>query len=326
MESKSSEEWVKQMNDWGAQSEPFFFLISYCGQHAYLHPLRDIPPTIHYSLPSQKRVGESALLPEKVHFDILPPSKQRYAEAFHLVQEEIQSGNSYLLNLCARTGLETNLELAHFFHHARAPYKLLVEDEFCCFSPEAFIRIKDDTVSTYPMKGTISASIPDAETCLLDNEKEQCEHATIVDLLRNDLSRVSRQVQVARYRYVDLVETTRGAIYQTSSEIVGELREDWPRRLGDIFHQLLPAGSISGAPKRKTCEIIAAAEDMERGFYTGVFGVFDGESVESAVCIRFVEKNDERLYYKSGGGITAMSVMEEEYQEVVEKVYVPFAT
>ncbi len=326
MKSKSPEEWVKQMNDWGAESEPFFFLISYCGEHAYLYPLRDMPSTIQYALPNQRRMGVLALLPEKVYFDVLPPSKDRYAEAFHLVQEEIRSGNSYLLNLCARSGLETNLELAHFFHHARAPYKLLVEDEFCCFSPEAFIHIKDRTISTYPMKGTISASVSDAKKCLLDNEKEQCEHATIVDLLRNDLSRISRHVHVVRYRYVDLIETTRGAIYQTSSEISGELSNDWASRLGDMFHQLLPAGSISGAPKRKTCEIIAAAESMDRGFYTGVFGVFDGESVESAVCIRFVEKEDEKLYYKSGGGITAMSVMEEEYQEVVEKVYVPFAT
>ncbi len=326
MKSKCPEEWVKLMNDWGAQSEPFFFLISYCGQHAYLYPLRDMPPTIHYSLPSQKRIGESCELPENVYFEVLPPSKSSYAESFHQVQEEIRSGNSYLLNLCARSGLETNLELAHFFHHAQAPYKLLVEDEFCCFSPEAFVVIKKGMVSTYPMKGTISATVPDAEKCLLENEKERCEHATIVDLLRNDLSRISRDVHVARYRYVDLVETTRGTIYQTSSEIVGELSDDWTSRLGDLFHQLLPAGSISGAPKRKTCEIIAAAEGMDRGFYTGVFGVFDGKSVESAVCIRFVEKADEKLYYKSGGGITAMSVMEEEYQEVVEKVYVPFTT
>ncbi len=314
------------MNDWGARSEPFFFLISYCGQRAYLYPLCDMPSSISFSLPSHRRVGELRALPQQVRFQAIPPNKDRYAEAFHQVQEEIRAGNSYLLNLCARSELETNLELAHFFHNARSPYKLLVEDEFCCFSPEAFVSIKERRIATYPMKGTIPASVPDAKNCLLENEKEQCEHATIVDLLRNDLSRISRNVHVTRYRYVDLVETTRGAIYQTSSEIAGELAKDWPCRLGDIFMQLLPAGSISGAPKKKTCEIIAAAERMDRGFYTGVFGVFDGQSVESAVCIRFVEKNKEKLYYKSGGGITSMSVMEEEYQEVVEKVYVPFTT
>jgi para-aminobenzoate synthetase component 1 len=87
--------------------------------------------------------------------------------------------------------------------------------------------------------------------------------------------------------------------------------------------RLLPAGSISGAPKRKTVEIIQEAEGEERGFYTGVAGLFDGRNLDSGVLIRYIEKVNGNLFYRSGGGITTQSVKEKEYQEVIDKVYVP---
>ena len=88
--------------------------------------------------------------------------------------------------------------------------------------------------------------------------------------------------------------------------------------------KLLPAGSISGAPKQKTVEIIREAERSDRGYYTGVFGIFDGRDLDSAVNIRYIEQTDHGLQFRSGGGITAMSKMEDEYQEMMDKVYVPF--
>mgnify|MGYP000682968536 FL=1 len=81
---------------------------------------------------------------------------------------------------------------------------------------------------------------------------------------------------------------------------------------GEILFSLLPAGSITGAPKKKTLEIIAEAETYERGFYTGVMGYFDGSSLDSAVMIRFVEQEGDRMYFKSGGGITCRSEVESE--------------
>jgi len=88
---------------------------------------------------------------------------------------------------------------------------------------------------------------------------------------------------------------------------------------------LLPAGSITGAPKNKTVEIIRSTETYERGFYTGVFGVFDGCNMDSAVMIRFIERTPEGYVYKSGGGITAFSKVEDEYNEILEKIYVPIS-
>jgi len=86
---------------------------------------------------------------------------------------------------------------------------------------------------------------------------------------------------------------------------------------------LLPAGSISGAPKLKTLEIILETETYNRGYYTGVFGYFDGINLDSCVMIRFIENQNERLIFKSGGGITMMSDLDSEYRELIKKIYVP---
>ena len=89
------------------------------------------------------------------------------------------------------------------------------------------------------------------------------------------------------------------------------------------FFKLLPAGSISGAPKKKTVEIICKAENYKRGFYTGIFGFFDGEKLDSGVMIRYIEEQNGKLIFKSGGGVTTFSDEEKEYNEMIDKVYVP---
>jgi para-aminobenzoate synthetase component 1 len=108
-----------------------------------------------------------------------------------------------------------------------------------------------------------------------------------------------------------------------SSEITGLLPVDYLRRLGDILFALLPAGSISGAPKSKTLEIIQEAEGYERGFYTGICGFFDGVNLDSGVMIRYMEQNEGSIVFKSGGGITFQSDMIKEYEELIQKIYVP---
>ncbi len=185
------------------------------------------------------------------------------------------------------------------------------------------MKIEDQKIFSNPMKGTIDASILNAKQLILNDEKEAAEHATIVDLIRNDLSLVSENVEVINYRYMDEVKTNDATLLQVSSEIKGDLNDDYYQNLGTIFDQLLPAGSICGAPKKKTVEIILEAEKYHRNFYTGVFGVFDGENLDSAVMIRFIENNQGELFFKSGGGITAKSKAKAEYEELIQKVYVP---
>ena len=122
---------------------------------------------------------------------------------------------------------------------------------------------------------------------------------------------------------MEKITTNKQDLLQVSSEISGKLPVDYHQHLGDIIFSLLPAGSISGAPKKKTLEIISEAEGYERGFYTGICGWFDGENLDSAVMIRFVEQCGNKLIFKSGGGITAQSDVNKEYEELIQKVYVP---
>ena len=212
-----------------------------------------------------------------------------------------------------------------------------ISNPFVCFSPETFVRIKNGRIYSYPMKGTLDASLPDAEKQLMEDQKEAAEHATIVDLIRNDLSRVAENVRVDKYRYIDVLHTNKGDILQTSSEISGSLPEDYRQHLGEILDAQLPAGSITGAPKDKTMQIIHEAEGYDRGFYTGIMGIYDHGELNSAVMIRFVEeeaspsktekgKNSEvsrELYFKAGGGITSKSDCRKEYEEVIQKIYLP---
>jgi para-aminobenzoate synthetase component 1 len=191
------------------------------------------------------------------------------------------------------------------------------------FSPETFVRIENGKIYSYPMKGTIDASIDNAEEIIINDEKEKAEHITIVDLIRNDLSIVAQDVIVEKFRYIDNIKTHNKNILQVSSRIAGKMPDKYEESIGDIIFKLLPAGSVSGAPKKKTVEIIKYAENYERGYYTGICGIFDGKNLDSAVMIRFIEKIGGELYFKSGGGITFMSDPQLEYQELIDKVYVP---
>lgn len=223
-----------------------------------------------------------------------------------------------------------------------------ISNSFVCFSPETFVRIKGGRIYSYPMKGTLDASLPNAEKLLMEDRKEAAEHATIVDLIRNDLSRVAEDVRVDKYRYIDVLHTNKGDILQTSSEISGRLPEDYPHHLGEILDAQLPAGSITGAPKDKTMQIIQEAEGYDRGFYTGIMGIYNQGELNSAVIIRFIEeetspvdfeadgeknfkanegkkpKESRKLYFKAGGGITSKSDCRREYEEVIQKIYLPF--
>lgn len=315
----------------------------------------------------------------EISWQIAPPLYEDYERSFGIVKSNIMAGNSYLTNLTNRVPVNCNLSLEEIFHRAKGKYKLLLrrkrtqaEDKahlkeeaqnkahlkeenieenltpFVCFSPETFVKIKGGRIYSYPMKGTLDASLPNAEKLLMEDRKEAAEHATIVDLIRNDLSRVAEDVRVDKYRYVDVLHTNKGDILQTSSEISGRLPEDYPHHLGEILDAQLPAGSITGAPKDKTMQIIHEAEGYDRGFYTGIMGIYDQGELNSAVMIRFIEeetspvdfeadgeknfkanegkkpKKSRKLYFKAGGGITSKSDCRREYEEVIQKIYLPF--
>lgn len=382
------QEIIDKINQLASQDEPFLFVINYQGDKAFIRLLSGINPeeclfdfegrgNLSHAWKETWKEGTSEKEISETTWQIEPPLYEDYERSFNIVKSNIMAGNSYLTNLTCRVPVSCNLSLEEIFHRAKGKYKLLLrrkrtqaEDKahlkeenieenltpFVCFSPETFVRIKGGRIYSYPMKGTLDASLPNAEKQLMEDRKEAAEHATIVDLIRNDLSRVAENVRVDKYRYIDVLHTNKGDILQTSSEISGRLPEDYPHHLGEILDAQLPAGSITGAPKDKTMQIIQEAEGYDRGFYTGIMGIYDHGELNSAVMIRFIEeetspvdfetdgeknfkasegkgdeasegKRDEasrKLYFKAGGGITSKSDCRKEYEEVIQKIYLPF--
>ena len=387
------QEIIDKINQLASQDEPFLFVINYQGDKAFIRLLSDINPeeclfdfegrgnlSHVWKETLKEEISEKETWKEEISettWQIEPPLYEDYERSFNIVKSNIMAGNSYLTNLTCRVPVSCNLSLEEIFHRAKGKYKLLLrrkrtqaEDKahlkeenieenltpFVCFSPETFVRIKGGRIYSYPMKGTLDASLPNAEKLLMEDRKEAAEHATIVDLIRNDLSRVAEDVRVDKYRYIDVLHTNKGNILQTSSEISGRLPEDYPHHLGEILDAQLPAGSITGAPKDKTMQIIQEAEGYDRGFYTGIMGIYDHGELNSAVMIRFIEeetspvdfetdgeknfkasegkgdeasegKRDEasrKLYFKAGGAITSKSDCRKEYEEVIQKIYLPF--
>lgn len=326
MKTYNRTEAIARMNALAGDNVPFLFIVDYAQEQSHVEPLDQInPATCLFQFPKAGNVGVAATAARYaglIQWDITPPSPAAYKHSFDLVKQNLLAGNSYLTNLTCRVPVSTNLTMDEIFLHSEALYKLWLKDRFVCFSPEIFVRIEKGKIKSFPMKGTIDATLPDAEQLLMQDAKEAAEHATIVDLIRNDLSMVSEHVEVTSYRYIDRLQTNKGPILQTSSEICGTL-PDYTAHIGDILFRLLPAGSITGAPKPKTVEIIAEAEDYERGFYTGIMGHYADGQLDSAVMIRFIEQENGRLHFKAGGGITAKSRWESEYNEVIQKIYVP---
>ncbi|HRF57379.1 MAG TPA: chorismate-binding protein, partial [Campylobacterales bacterium] len=128
--------------------------------------------------------------------------------------------------------------------------------------------------------------------------------------------------KVDKFRYPLMIEANGQKLIQTVSEISADLPPEF--MLGDAIFALLPAGSITGTPKKKCVETLKSIEGYDRGFFCGVFGYFDGSSMQSAVSIRYIEKTEEGYVYKSGGGITYDSDANAEYAEMLQKVYLAF--
>ncbi|KNY25946.1 aminodeoxychorismate synthase component I [Pseudobacteroides cellulosolvens] len=325
MKCSGMENWILKANYFGKNNIPFVFLVDFNLSKPFIEKVSDIDSSqMLYNFNGYTNCNyKDNTFNKSICIKSYTLDFNKYEEAFKYIHQNQYSGNSYLANLTFPIRVELGASLKEIFYCSVAKYKLWYQDEFVVFSPEIFVRIDKGLISSYPMKGTIDASIKNAEEIILANEKEAAEHATIVDLIRNDLNMVASNVYVEKYRYIDRIISNQRNLLQVSSKIVGKLSEDYNERLGDIIVKLLPAGSITGAPKKKTVEIIKHAEKYDRGYYCGICGYFDGYRLDSGVMIRFIENMDGEYYYKSGGGITIYSDVESEYRELNNKIYVP---
>ncbi|MGZ5192418.1 MAG: aminodeoxychorismate synthase component I [Kaistella sp.] len=313
-----------KMDELSQKEVPFFFMVDFLMENVEVFLEDEIKQSgLLVDFQNFNNVIDRQANSEEIVFEALPQSEENYRKGFDLVQKNLKSGNSYLTNFTCKTPVKTNLTLEEIFYLSHSKYKVLYPDRFVFFSPETFVEIVDDKIFTHPMKGTIDAAAENAVEVLKNDPKEKAEHYTVVDLLRNDLSMVADDVKLDEFQRIDLIKTHEKNLYAMSSEISGALKPEFRGRIGSVMKTLLPAGSILGAPKAKTLEIVLEAENYSRGFYTGVCGWFDGKNLDSCVMIRFIEKENTKLYFKSGGGITHLSKAADEYQEMKNKIYVP---
>jgi para-aminobenzoate synthetase component 1 len=318
-------EFVEQLNQWGAQKKPFVFIIDFEQKKPLAWLAEDCPDSFQFKFnpsgyTSQHKTIEVVNKVQAQKLMKYPISLNDYTLKYNQVRTALHRGDSFLINLTIPTPVHNQVDFQTYFNQAQSKYVLWLKDAFISFSPETFVQIKAGKIATFPMKGTIDASLPGAKEMILNDPKEYAEHATIVDLLRNDLSRVATHVRVTNFRYYEEIKTQDGKIGQVSSAIEGQLPDDYAAQIGRILFDLLPAGSVSGAPKKKTSELIAEIEGQDRGYYTGIAGYFDGVNLDSCVLIRYLGANN---VYQSGGGITYQSDLHSEYQEMINKVYVP---
>lgn len=307
------------LNTLGKERKPFLFICDYKAENIEVILKEDLENSdVEFCIDTNYKIKNHphTLVTKSIPF-------ADYKQKFDTVIEKIKSGETYILNLTQPTPIQTKLSLKEIYSLANAHYKLRFKDKFVCFSPETFVKIEGECIHTFPMKGTIDASKKNAIEVILADAKELAEHIMIVDLLRNDLSIVATDVRVEKFRYITEIEAGERKLLQVSSHVSGTVGKDWHEKIGDILEALLPAGSITGAPKKSTVEIIEDIEGYNRGYFSGIFGFYDGVKLDSGVMIRFIEKDDEKYLYKSGGGITLDSSVESEYNELQEKIYLP---
>ena len=185
---------IKKMNLYGKERKSFLFIIDSEMDHNEVILLDEtVGNEILFDIGNFSNCSEKTQTVREPVFEKFPVSFEKYRFMFDNVMKHIFAGNTYLINLTCETPIITDLALKEIFLLSNAKYKLLYKNQFVVFSPEIFIKIHDGIIESFPMKGTIDASVENAEKTILENYKEMAEHYTITDLIRNDLSMVASE-------------------------------------------------------------------------------------------------------------------------------------
>lgn len=188
-------------------------------------------------------------------------------------------------------------------------------------SPETLVKLDGSKLFTYPLAGTRPRGKTPSEDIqleqeLLHDEKELSEHNMLVDLGRNDIGKVSSFGSVSVDNYMDVLRFSH--VMHIGSTVSGEIRQDLTAL--DAVDSILPAGTLSGAPKLKACQIINKLENNKRGIYGGAIGYLGfGGNMDVCIAIRLAFAKNGKVFVRSGAGIVADSVPENEYQECINK-------
>ena len=253
---------------------------------------------------------------------------EQYADAFRRVQGYIREGDCYQINLAQRFVAPVTGDSWHAYQSLRllnpAPYAAYIRTPFAdvlSSSPERFLALRGDRVETRPIKGTRPRGRNEDEDsrlrrALIASDKDRAENVMIVDLLRNDLGRVCRPGSI------EVPSLFKSETYATVHHLVSTVRgrlaagED----ASSLLRACFPGGSITGAPKIRSMEIIEELEPHRRGIYCGAIGYlgFDG-SMDTNIAIRTLVHSDATVRFWSGGGIVHDSELEQEYRETFDK-------
>ena len=254
--------------------------------------------------------------------------KSNYIHTVSKVRAYIKSGDIYITNLTQRFSCNTHKSAYEIYKDLRhinpAPFAAFMNFEdfsIICSSPERFLQIKNRMVETRPIKGTMPRGIDEAEdlknkNILINSEKDKAELLMVVDLERNDLSKVCRPHSVKVTELFKLEEYS--TVFHLVSTIVGELKQGVSTL--ECIKACFPGGSITGTPKIRSMEIIEELEPVRRNIYTGALGYlgFDGNS-DLNIIIRTILLKDNKAYFGVGGGITWESKEDFEYEETLDK-------
>ena len=255
-------------------------------------------------------------------------SKDEYCEMVEKAKRHIREGDIFQIVLSNRLSADYEGSLLNTYRVLRtinpSPYMFYfsgTDVEIAGASPETLVKLEDGVLHTFPLAGTrprgkTEKEDKELEEGLLRDEKELAEHNMLVDLGRNDLGKISKfgTVEVEKLHSIERYSH----VMHIGSTVRGEIREEFDGL--DAVSAVLPAGTLSGAPKIRACQLIAELEDNKRGIYGGASGSIDFTgNLDTCIAIRIAYKKNGKVFVRSGTGIVADSVPEKEYQECINK-------
>ncbi|MDE5945694.1 MAG: anthranilate synthase component I [Oscillospiraceae bacterium] len=255
-------------------------------------------------------------------------TKEEYCGMVNKAKKYIYEGDIFQVVLSNRLDADAEGSIFDVYRVLRtenpSPYMFYFASddvEIAGSSPETLVRLEDGVLHTYPLAGTRPRGIDDTEDKrleeeLLADEKERAEHNMLVDLGRNDIGKISKFGSVQVESYMEIQRFSK--VMHIGSSVRGEISEN--KTVIDAIDSILPAGTLSGAPKIRACEIINELENNKRGIYGGAIGYLDFTgNLDVCIAIRLAFKKQGKLFIRSGAGIVADSIPENEYQECINK-------
>ncbi|WP_342489747.1 anthranilate synthase component I family protein [Bacillus sp. FSL M8-0049] len=259
-----------------------------------------------------------------------PFTEETFGEAVEKIKQYIANGDVFQVNLSIRQDEQLHTHPYNLYKTLRqvnpSPYMSYLHTpdfQIVCGSPELLIKKKGTQLETRPIAGTRSRGKDDAEDQalakeLIENEKERAEHVMLVDLERNDLGRVSTYGSVKVNEFMAIEKYSH--VMHIVSNVQGELRDECDAV--DVMRAVFPGGTITGAPKVRTMEIIEELEPTRRGLYTGSIGWFGfNQDMHFNIVIRTAYCTEGKVFMQSGAGIVIDSVPKHEYKESIKKAY-----